>query len=302
MSFIWTNSTKSGLCDRLIDLFIIASMAKIYNKYLYLVWEEQPINDIQMLIWNKIRFNDYKIENVKEYFNFPNFINFISHQDLYNKVNNKNNEEDIIFDNYLGGIYSPITFYDQFIDKKYDKLIFINIFKNLINQFQPTNKLLNLVKDIPENLISVHLRRTDKSSELVSADDSNGVDIRYIDDLNNKTNDIINEFIEKNYKNFYFCSDCPNTKKYYENNYSHMNIINYNINASIEQTYIDIYLMSKSKYIILSQKHSSFSLFSSMINNVKLIYFYEDSIIHNNYTNFDNICLKNKLIINNLFK
>ena len=286
MSLIWTNSTKSGLCDRLIDLFIISSIAKLYNKELYLVWEEQPINDVQRLIWNNIRFDDYKIENVIEYFNFPSLIHFISHKDINEKLNNKNSD-DIIFDIYLGGVYSPFTFYDIFIDKKYDKFIFINIFKDLINKFKPKQKLLNLVKDIPENLISVHLRRTDKSSELVNSIDANGIDIKYMEDLNNETNNLINRFIEKNYKNYYFCSDCPNTKKEYENNFINTNIINYNINTPIEQTYIDIYLMSISKYII----------FSSMINNSKLIYFYEDSIIHKNYTDFDNICFKNKFFI-----
>ena len=85
MSLIWTNSSKSGLCDRLIDLFIISSMAKIYNKNLYLSWEIQPINDIQNKIWNPIRFNDYKIENVKEYFQFPEVINFISNNELEQK-------------------------------------------------------------------------------------------------------------------------------------------------------------------------------------------------------------------------
>ena len=35
MSFIWTNSTKSGLCDRLIDLFIIASLSKFLEANIF---------------------------------------------------------------------------------------------------------------------------------------------------------------------------------------------------------------------------------------------------------------------------
>jgi len=295
MSFIWGNSTKSGLCDRLIDLFIIASISKLFNKELYLSWEEQTISDIQKLIWNNIRIDDYKIENVIQYFNFPSIIHFISKEELQNKINNKS-EDDILCNIYLGGVYSPFTFYDKFIDKQYNKNNYINIFKNLINQFKPTTKLLNLIKNIPKNLISVHLRRTDKSSKLINADEAQGVDINNMDDLNNKTMELINKFIINDYNNYYFSSDCIDTKINYEDIYSKYNIINYEINIPYEQTYIDLYLMSKSKYIILSQRHSSFSLFCSLINNAKLIYFYEDSILHNNfYYHFNNIIKYEKI-------
>ena len=288
MSFIWTNSSKSGLCDRLIDLFIITSMAKLYNKELYLHWEEQPINDTQRNVWNKIRFDDYKIENVIQYFNFPDLIHFVSKEELVEiSLYNDNN---IIFNNYLGGVYSPITFYENFIDKTYTLDIYLDIFKNIINQFKPTDKLLNLVKNIPENIVSIHLRRTDKSSIHISSDDSHGVPLNEMDILNNNTKDIINKLINNGYNNLYFSSDCPDTKLEYEKYYENYNIINFTINNNIEQTYIDIYVMSISKYIIMSQKHSSFSLFSSLINQTNLIYLYKNDILHNNqYYIFNNI-------------
>jgi hypothetical protein len=288
MSFIWTNSSKSGLCDRLIDLFIIASTSKLYNKELYLHWEEQPINDIQRNIWNKIRFDDYKIENVIQYFNFPDIIHFISKDEL-NKISNYQ-ENNIIFNNYLGGIYSPITFYEKFINKTYTLDTYLDIFKIMINKFKPTDKLLNLVKNINENITSIHLRRTDKSSIYVSPEDAHGVPLNEIDILNNNTKTIINQIINNGYNNLYFSSDCPSTKLEYENYYKDYNILNFNINNSIEQTYIDIYIMSISKYTIMSQKHSSFSLFSSLINESNLIYLYNNDILHNNkYYIFKNI-------------
>jgi|SaaInlStandDraft_7_1057024.scaffolds.fasta_scaffold01072_11 hypothetical protein len=300
MSFIWTNSTKSGLCDRLIDLFIITSYAQLCKKKLYLTWEIQPINDIQKKIWNPLRFDDYKIENVKQYFQFSKCIHFLSNEELQFKINNRS-EYDILFNFYLGGIYSPFTFYIHFnLQKNYKLEEYINIFQKLIHQFQPTQKLLNLVSNIPTNLITVHLRRTDKSSKYVSASAAHGIDLKDIDDLNNKTKNLIGRFIEKGFHHFYFASDCPNTKHEYEQYYQNQNqnIINYKINQNIEQTYIDIYLMSQSKYIILSQRHSSFSLFSSMINQTQFIFFYEDSIVNNNkYTNLNHICNINNLNI-----
>jgi hypothetical protein len=287
MSLIWKNSTKSGLCDRLLDLFIMASYSKLINKKLLLKWEEQPINKIQEKVWNHTRFDDYKIKNVNIYFRLPAHINILSDIDFENNINNIG-DEDLIFNNYLGGIYSPITFYKKYIDKNFKLDEFINIFNSLINQFKPTEKLINLVQNIPKNLISIHLRRTDKSSKFISANDSHGVG-ENVSELNNKTIDIINKFINFGYNNFYFASDCVNTKNEYENMFNQQNIINYKIDKDIEQTYIDLYIMSQSKYIILSQKHSSFSLFASLINKSKLIFFYNDIIQSNKYTKFENI-------------
>lgn len=285
MSFLWTNSTKSGLCDRLIDLFIVASTAKLYNRELYLYWEEQPIDHIQKNIWNKIRFHDYKIENVSQYFIFPDTIHIISKETLYNF---HLSDDDILFNRYLGGVYSPITFYENFIDKKYTLIQYLDIFKNMIHAFKPTDKLLNLVKDVPENIVSVHLRRTDKTSIYVSSVKSNGIPLSELNNLNNNTKDIIN-LISKENRNLYFSSDCPSTKIEYEKYYKDYNIINFDVN-SIEKTYVDIYVMSISKFIIMSQKHTSFSLFASLINQTNLICLYKNCIIHDNkYDKYYNI-------------
>src|SRR3990170_4896993 len=86
MSIIWTNSSKSGLGDRLIDLFLVASMAKLYN----------------------------------------------------------------------------ITFYENFIDKNYSLDDYLNTFNDVLNEFKPTHNLTNIINELPNNIISIHLRRTDK--------------------------------------------------------------------------------------------------------------------------------------------
>lgn len=286
MSFIWLNSTKSDLYNRLADLFIISSYARLLNKSIYLKWKIQSINNIQKAIQDEISLNDYKIENVKQYFIFPNCINIISENDFNTKINTTTSE-DVIFNNYLGGQYSPITFYKEFIDNnKYTFDMYINIFNDLINEFKPTEKLLKLILYIPNNLITIHLRELGKSNELVSIKDYEGENTK---ELNDETINIINMLILNGYNNFYFVSECENTKKEYENLFEDYNILNYVTNINIEKTYIDIYMMMVSKYIILSHPHSKFSLFASLINKSNLIYLYHDSIINSNYLYFKNI-------------
>jgi hypothetical protein len=151
MSLFWLNSTKSGLCDRLLDLFLITSYAQLLDKKIYLKWEIQPINNVQKQIWNSIRFDDYKIENVKKYFIFPNIINILFENEFETEINNIL-ENDIIFNDYLGGIYSPFTFYERFIDNtKYTIEMYINIFNNLIMEFKATENLLKLIPYIPNS-------------------------------------------------------------------------------------------------------------------------------------------------------
>lgn len=288
MSFVWTNSTKSGLGDRLIDLFIIASYATLLNKVLYMTWEEEPISELQKIIWNPIRFNDYKIENLIQYFSFPDCIHIVS-KDKLNEIMNQQHLEKMIFHSYLGGVYSPVTFYDCFIDKHYSLDEYLKHFNTNINQFKPTRKLLNIVEQLPNNIISIHLRRTDKCSSFISPSITHGVSLEELSILDSKTNSIINQYINQGYKNLFFCSDSTESKLEYQTKYKNQYIVNFNQNT-IEQTYIDLYIMSVSEIIILSQRHSSFSLFACFVNSAKLIYFYNDDIITNSrYNYFKNI-------------
>lgn len=285
MSILWNNSSKSGLCDRLIDTFLMGSMAKLYNMNLYLCWFEQPITDLQKKIWNPIRINDYKIENVKEYFNLPNVLNIVSEQELNILIENSNHN-DIIFRDYLGGIYSPYTFYNRYINNKFSLDEYLNSFKITIHNFIPKQNLIGLMNYLPNDLITIHLRRTDKSSELVSCHEAHGVNYNDIHNLDRITSEVIDKLINKGFNNIYFASDCDITKNQYSSQYKDKcSIFNYStglLNKDIEKTYLDIYAMSISKYIILSQRHSSFSLFCSMINQSTLIYLYDDDMIKNN--------------------
>lgn len=100
MSLIWKNSTKSGLCDRLLDLFIMASYSKLINKKIFLKWEEQPINKIQEKVWNPTRFDDYKIVNLKKYFTLPEHINITYTKFLMKFTPLKNNLKIILNKTY----------------------------------------------------------------------------------------------------------------------------------------------------------------------------------------------------------
>ena len=57
-----------------------------------------------------------------------------------------------------------------------------------------------------------------------------------------------------------------------------------------EQTYYDMYLMSISKNVLLSQRYSGFSMFSSFINKNNFVYLLEDSqIVYTKWSELENI-------------
>lgn len=283
MNIIWTNSTTSGLGDRLIDIALMSSYAKSLDSTLYFNWKvftnggvhEWNFNQSEKKKWEDIRFVDYLYENFSRYFTLPKNI----------RVNESVGENYILFNDLLGGVYSPHSFHEKYLIDKISIDDFLIIFNDTLREFQPTNLLLNIVGDLKPD-IALHLRRQDKVRL-----ESCSVTLRpdQIDDLNEKTSHLVDELVSSD-KSLYIASDDISEKNNYLNRYNGYNVDNFKINELYEKTYVDIYMMSRCDVIILSQKHSSFSLFASLIGGCKLIYLYEDCQINKvNFNKLDNI-------------
>ncbi len=287
MSIIWNNSTLSGLGDRLNDILILSAFAKIKNKKLKLIWRTQDFDPncefaIKRPAYRRL---DYLLENLYKYISLPE--NIIIYKENTNIDFNKDDE---FFNSYIGGVHSPITFFNTYIDKSIFKI------EDFINTYYTQANEIKFIFDIDLNkfnkIISVHLRRTDKLH--VREADTHGVSINKIHILDDLTINLIEKFINDGYTNFYFAGD----DIYYINQYiekykDRINILNYKLrddSEEIKNTYLDMFIMANSEFIILSQRHSSFSLFASMINKAKLIYLFNDDIIeHTNYKSLPNI-------------
>jgi hypothetical protein len=284
MSIIWNNSTLSGLGDRLNDILILSSFAKIKNKKLKLIWRTQDFNpNCEFAIKRpSYRRKDYLLENLNKYITLPK--NIIIYKENTNIDFNKDDE---IFNSYIGGIHSPITFFNAYIDKSIFKL------EDFINTYYSQANDIKFIFDIELNkfnkIISVHLRRTDKLH--VKEADTHGVSIEKIHMLDELTFNLIEKFINDGYTNFYFAGDdIYYIKQYIEKYKDRINILNYKLrddSEEIKNTYLDMFIMANSEFIILSQRHSSFSLLASMINKAKLIYLFNDDIIE--YTNYKSL-------------
>ena len=100
-NFIYKNSNRSGIGDRLFDLILVYTYCK-YLKYdkLYLNWDENNLITIGngKSIHSKLRIEktpfrskDYLLNNLQKYINLPEDIVFVNKNDLNNLCNDNNN-------------------------------------------------------------------------------------------------------------------------------------------------------------------------------------------------------------------
>jgi hypothetical protein len=264
-AILWKNPTLSGLGDRFIDLFLLSTLASLYGVSLFVDW---PKFDGDSKIHSKGRFEDVDPKNFCKYLKLPNNVKIIP-----NEVLNKISDNYFFnFGDYLGGVYSPLTFQKKYLPHiNFD--IFYEQYLKTISEFDFTDEFYDLVveQNIPD--VSVHLRRTDK----LNGSDGWQIHNRELNDLNEKTTLVVEHLLSENIDyTLYFASDDASERDKYNNLFEKNKI---NLSESFNNylsTYIDLYLMAKSKIIIMSQKHSNFSCLAAMIGRNKLIYMYEN--------------------------
>ena len=300
MILLWNNPTKSGLGDRLVDLFLLAAFAKAGSLKVAVYWPDHPeLNLLQKKLWPKYRLEDYRIENLLLYFKFPKNIVFYSQSTFSRELHNKSN---LLFNDYLGGIYTTSSFYNKFYSKfknffNFSLTDFEYAFKDVLKEFKPKNFFFRKFA-FPFNAdIAVHLRRGDK---VRSNPDNFTIGFDEIDGLDKVTELCINNISQLNSskKTIYLSSDDPDIKKRYKAKFSNTKKVKLftlprNI-KSFEATYIDLWMLATSKYIILSQRHSNFSLLASYLKNAQLVYFYKDNLLITNNTMLNKLYFANK--------
>jgi len=301
---IWTNPPKSGLCDRLIDFSLMATYAKVNNSKFSSKWKPLDTNyndkayfhagdvyenenklsldssGIHCKFFKEVRYHDYKPENFLKYFTLP--------ENTFIDIDESGLSNLWYYDGYIGGVMSPKIFYDKFDLNGISVDDFTQEFYTVCHGFKPTEKLIEIskVEYIPN--LTIHLRREDK----VRLGDDSKIALDYkelnnIDDLTKKT---IDSFLEKKPNSkILFCSDDESEKLKWEEKYSNNIIKTPKFEFDYEQTYYDIYIMSISDNILLSQRYSGFSMFSSFINKKNFIYLLKDSqIVERKYSELEN--------------
>ena len=284
-SCIYTNSNLSGIGDRLFDIIQVYSFAKYIGcEKLYLEWRfdendmasDRDIYTITRMTKTPFRKYDYLFENLIQFIKLPDDILFVSKNVLNNLVEQENN---IIFSQYLGMTYSLSTFIDTYLAhlNSYEKNNFIEQYYNNFKKIEFKNIPENVVNCFKKNdIVTIHLRRGDKVID--DNGDCCGIRVAELENLNRITEEIVDKFINLGYKNICFVSDEKDVKSCFINKFNDKcNIINFISENEIYQTYYDLYFLSHSKHIVMSQSFSVFSMLASLIGGTNFYYIYVNS-------------------------
>lgn len=283
MSIIVNNFCKSGNGDRLLDLFVLSIYALLEDKNLLIKWEDFNDNDN---VKPSYRYIDTKLDYFTKFLKLPSYVTLQYETPIYNN-------NDILFDIYLGGEYSPEKFYNTFLDKKYSRSTFEeavfkvrNNFGLLINNFEYAYKY-----------VTVHLRRTDK----LKGNHPASISLSRLEELDNKTISAIKYANRLGIEHFYIASDCYETKNKYIKILEELSlkVVNPDNTYNLLDSYFDYWIMKSSTFIIVSMKYSTFSLSNALLFNKILWTTIGDSIYEVfNFKNHVNIKNYNTEYIN----
>lgn len=288
INFIYINPPDSGLGDRLLDIILLYSYSILLKcSDFYVHWEYNSSFDKTRLC--------LKLEYLLYYIKFPSNIHFFN-KNVDNLIN-LNNRQNIIFNDTLGAA-SIFSFNEKYLKndiskqnelekiyyESFKKLYFINIPDLIKNTF------------INNQIITIHLRRTDKISDNVYA---HGVNDNELVFLNEKTKKFIDSnIVEK--KMICIISDDKYVKEMYYQKYKDINgiktnIFIYNEDCQVKQTYYDMYCLCNSNIIFMSQKFSTFSIVSSLMIKPKTLLYpfntgrlFDFNNIHYNFNKYPN--------------
>jgi hypothetical protein len=280
---IYINPPDSGLGDRLLDVLLLYSYSILLNcSEFYVHWE-----------YNSSTRQCLKLNHLLYYIKFPPNIYFFNKRDVNNKylINNPDNN---IFSDCLAAS-SIFTFNEKYLKNDLEKQsqlekIYYETFKQIHFMNIPDH-----IKDIFTNkeVITIHLRRTDKINNNISAHGVNNQELTF---LNEKTHKFIETNILQGNKNICIVSDDKNCKNEYYSKYKDSaNLIIFDEICQVKQAYYDLYCLCNANAIFMSQMFSTFSIVAALMTKTKLLYYpfnygrlYEFNQIQYNFYKYNN--------------
>jgi hypothetical protein len=256
MTIAVPNFCKSGFGDRMIDLFALSVYSRIVGDDLRIHWipfEGMP--GIEVPSW---RYQDTLLENFLSFFKLPSSI----------KLELTPSELENTFPNYLGGLTSPQTFYEKFLENNVSLERYNTVVEEVRKEFG-----FHVPDYVPETpYIFLHLRRTDKLRGVCETQINLDPEDT-LAHLDAKTKGRIEEAKAKGHTHFYIASDSPETKREYKKFVESLGltVIQPENTYNLLESYFDSWMMKSASFIMVSTKYSTYSLSTALIYNKPLL-------------------------------
>jgi hypothetical protein len=244
----WTKPTGSGLCDRIYDLLFLAAYARLKKARIVMEWEHFDIQPIDV----EHRRMDILLHNVQAHINFPREIVF-----------SKDMACDDTFDFAIGaGAAYPE------LHAAHASFCTWEEFKASIDDVKKDFTFCTMISEyldiIPERFASIHVRRGDKVR--TTPHDGRFITVDELDRLNELTYKAI-DYLAPRFSAFFLCGDEDKKIEPFKDYIQTKGCSTFSLPPMEKwvSTYFDIAVMTKSEFIVTSQRFSTFSLVPSLL-------------------------------------
>lgn len=255
---------QSGLCDRILEIFILSVYLKFLEEDLAIVWPPFIFDNITFSPWRKY---DTNLETILSFFKFPGNIQLVpsldptlaSSPELPHLLYGFQISPAKLYETYLSGIEKDE--YMKIVDTVKSE------FKLVLDDYVPN-----------EPYIVIHIRRTDK---IVDDKSNDGFRIpeSKLNNLEVETQNAIRHAFAIGHRNVYIASDDPLKKIEYQSFAQDVGftILELENTTPFPPSYFDLWVMKSASLIIQSSYYTTFSLVPCVLWNRPLWVVLEDS-------------------------
>ena len=265
MSFVAQNLSRSGLCDKLVDVTLLHTLALCKNKVLHLASS----------LFNVFHHNGQVADSRKQDVLYENMIQCVTFAPTI-CIDQTPEEPKEVCTDYFGGCRPIVELYDKLFGTCSDVSLatYLSYLEEPILQFRP--ELLQEAMVVDDGTwIGVHLRRTDKVSN--GNPDFGQMSSSELALYNERTYLCLEDCINRGFRQFYLASDDKDVLQTFALFLQNTGCtVKWSEDAGWKKTYIDLMNLSRCKAILMSCRHSNFSIVASLLGrNRKIITVWE---------------------------
>lgn len=240
----------SGLGDRLIDIYMLAGLARVRGDKIYVNWPAFPAKSIDV----SHRATDILLENVLKFLSFPPEIVF-----------DRDSPTEDAFESYMGGGGDVNGFYGSYVAGSATLDEFKAALSGVAKDFIFCEAIRAYLETVPQKFVTLHIRRGDKVRN--EPTDGTYTHITELDWLNQMTYKALDYYMAQGYDTFFVCGDEDEKKMPFVAHIESKGKTIFKVPEmpKWQSTYYDMATMTQSDFNLASQRYSSFSRFPSFI-------------------------------------
>jgi hypothetical protein len=252
----WTQPTRSGLGDRLIDIVHLLAYARVKGHGLYVAWPEFQAKAIDVAH----RREDILLGNVQRHIQWPRDLQMFIERFACPPFDAEQ------FNEGIGG--DPDGFHEKHLGEVCSAGMYRVAVASVLADIGFCGPITEVLATLPPKFVSLHIRRGDKvRGEKDGTADGTFINHAGLAELDRLTYDAIDQCIAFGFDTYFLCGDEDEKLKPFEDYLVAKDkwLVQLPRWEKWRETYLDLAVMSKSKVVITSNKYSAYSRLGAML-------------------------------------